>query len=46
MAQAIKDAGDRFPTVWHKRNKREWLVILRAEDFISYFENPADWRAP
>lgn len=35
MAQAIKDAGPSLtPTVWHKRNNKEWLVILRAADFI------------
>jgi Holliday junction resolvase len=45
MAQAIRDAGPSLaPTVWHKRNNKEWLVILRAEDFLSYAV--LDWRAP
>ncbi len=44
MAQAAKDAGRTLtPTVWHKRNNKEWLVILRAEDFLSYAA--LDWRA-
>lgn len=35
MAQAIRDAGSaRTPTVFHKRNNKEWLVILRANDFL------------
>ncbi len=37
LAQAIKDAGAALtPTVWHKRNNKPWLVILRAEDFLSF----------
>jgi Holliday junction resolvase len=37
MAQAIRDAGAALtPTVWHKRNGKDWLVILRAEDFLSF----------
>ncbi len=36
MAQAIRDAGPNLtPTVWHKRNNKEWLVILRADDFLN-----------
>ncbi len=36
MAQAIKDAGVALtPTVWHKRNNKDWLVVIRAEDFIN-----------
>ncbi len=36
MAQAVKDAGVALtPTVWHKRNHKDWLVVIRAEDFIS-----------
>jgi Holliday junction resolvase len=35
MAQAIRDAGTLTPTVWHKRNNKEWLVILRADDFLN-----------
>ena len=34
MTQAIADAGAKMPTVFHRRNDREWLVVLRAEDFV------------
>jgi Holliday junction resolvase len=45
MAQAIRDAGKALtPTVWHRRNGNEWLVILRAEDFLRLL-GPEDWRA-
>jgi hypothetical protein len=52
LAQAIRDAGSALtPTVWHKRNGNEWLVILRAEDFLSYVRLDhayplSDWIAP
>lgn len=35
MAQAIADCGDRMPVVFHRRNHSEWLVILRASDFLT-----------
>lgn len=35
MSQAIEDSGGRkFPCVAHRRNGKEWLVVLRADDFI------------
>lgn len=34
MAQATRDAGTKTPIVAHKRNHSEWLVILRADDFL------------
>ena len=36
MAQAIGDAGDAVPVVAHRRNHCEWLVTLRAEDFLDF----------
>ena len=37
MAQAIADAGPvAIPTILHKRNGREWLVVLRADDLIEF----------
>ncbi len=44
MTQAIKDAGTKTPTVWHKRNHKPWLVILRADDFLKLI--PEEWDAP
>ena len=40
MEQAIRDAGDRVPIVFHKRNGKEWLAILRAEDLFRYLPKP------
>lgn len=34
MEQAIGDAGDKIPYVAHRRNRGEWLIILRADDFM------------
>ena len=38
MAQAIRDCGNSVPSVWHRRNHKEWLVVLRAEDFIKFIK--------
>lgn len=36
MAQAIRDAsGKKTPTVAHKKNHGEWLVTMRAEDWLA-----------
>lgn len=32
MDQAIRDAGDKVPVVLHRRNGRDWLLIVRLED--------------
>ena len=35
MAQARYDKNDdQFPTVWHRKSHEEWLVTLRAQDFL------------
>ena len=34
LKQAIADAQGKVPTVWHRKNKEEWVVVLRAEDFV------------
>ena len=35
LAQAIDDAKhDRIPIVSHRQNNKEWIVILRASDFM------------
>jgi len=38
MFQAEYDCGDDMPYVAHRRNGKEWLVILRADDFIRVME--------
>ena len=38
MAQAVTDAGDKVPVVAHRRNRGEWLAVLRLEDLIALLE--------
>jgi hypothetical protein len=36
MEQASRDAGDsKMPVVAHKRNGKDWLCIMRAEDLFA-----------
>ena len=38
MKQAIRDAAGRFlPAVFHRRNRGEWLVTMRLEDFMEIY---------
>lgn len=32
MDKARIDADGRIPTLWHRRNRGEWLLTIRAED--------------
>ena len=32
MAQAVRDSGGKIPLVLHKRNRQDWLVIVRLDD--------------
>lgn len=34
MEQAKKDCGNNIPIVAHKKNNKEWLVTMRAEDWL------------
>jgi hypothetical protein len=34
MAQAVADAGEKTPVVAHKRNRGDWLVTMRADDWF------------
>ena len=36
LAQATRDAKgtDKTPVVFHRRNEREWVVVLTAEDLL------------
>lgn len=43
LRQAIRDAAaGLIPTVFHKRSNEEWLVTLRAEDFMTIYR---EWEA-
>ena len=35
--QSEKDAGDKIPTVWHRKNRTPWMITMRAEDFLEMF---------
>ena len=38
MEQSKHDARPgEIPTVWHRQNGRDWVVVLDAEDFIGLF---------
>lgn len=43
MAQSIRDTQKtgkgEIPIVAHRRNNREWLVTLRADDFLELYRN-------
>jgi Holliday junction resolvase len=34
LKQAIRDSGEKIASVWHKKNHEEWVVVIRAEDFL------------
>lgn len=34
MQQAIEDAGTLIPIVAHKRKRKDWLAIIKADDLI------------
>jgi Holliday junction resolvase len=34
MKQASEDCGDDVPVVCHKRNRGEWLITMRLEDYL------------
>lgn len=38
MTQAIDEAGDRVPVVAYRRNRSEWLAILRLDDLLELMQ--------
>ena len=43
MEQAMRDsAPGEMPTVWHRRSKKPWLVVMLAEDFLKLVPNPLE----
>jgi len=36
MEQAVNDCGDRIPYVFHKRNRHEPLITVRAKDLLLF----------
>jgi hypothetical protein len=35
LDQAIADAGDKIPVVAHRRNRRDWIAIIRLADLVA-----------
>lgn len=45
IAQSIRDAGDDMPVVIHRKNRKDWLVTMRLDDFMKLyggFKNDSD----
>lgn len=40
MAQAIEDAGGKVPIVAHRRNRQDWIAILRMDDLLQLLGHP------
>lgn len=39
VEQSIRDAGENeIPVVMHKKNKSDWLCILKLEDFMTLYQ--------
>lgn len=39
LAQAARDAGDNVPpVVMHRRNHAPWVVVMRLEDWVRFYE--------
>lgn len=39
MEQAVRDSkADEFPTVFHRKDRCEWLVTMRLEDWIQIYK--------
>lgn len=37
MKQAIRDSNGEMPTVFHRKNRGEWLVTMRLADWLSLY---------
>lgn len=38
LAQAIRDARQKMPVVVHKRNRQDWIAIVRLDDLMTLIE--------
>ncbi len=45
MKQAIADAGAKIPYVAHRRNEKEWLVIMRGQDWLNLVRDALAYKA-
>jgi hypothetical protein len=46
MAQAVNDAADNVPVVVHRRNRNDWLVTMRADDWFDLLARNQAHAAP
>jgi|SRR5438445_10956614 len=44
MNQAASDSVEKTPVVAHKRNRGEWLVTMRADDWLKLVDRDGYWR--
>lgn len=42
MQQSERDAGDNVPLVIHRKNREEWKVTMRLDDFIELIRGEND----
>lgn len=38
MEQAVSDCGQKVPIVAHKKKRQDWLVVMRAADWLALME--------
>lgn len=38
IEQAVRDCKEGLPTVFHRKNGKEWLVSMRFEDWIKLYD--------
>lgn len=46
LEQAISDAGEKIPVVNCKMDRKEWLCVLRLEDFIKIWKEKENAQIP
>ena len=39
MKQAERDAAGRIPVVMHRKNREEWLITMRLDDYLRRYNN-------
>lgn len=42
FSQAKRDAGDKIPSVFHRKNNGDWMVTMRLSDWIELYR---EWEA-
>ena len=45
LAQAVRDAKGKLPVVFHRRNSKDWVVIMTADDFFRKLRTKAEPRS-